>query len=32
VTGTLTVVQFCHPPVDGIDTVDHTLLLVLKPM
>src|SRR5258706_1499740 len=26
-----TVVQFCHPPVAGIDTVCHTLLAVLKP-
>ena len=30
-TGTLTVVQFCHPPVAGIATAIHTLLAVLKP-
>ena len=31
VTVSDTVVQFCQPPVAGIDTVFHTLLAVLKP-
>src|SRR5262249_44884050 len=31
VTGTDTVVQFCQPPVAGIETVFHTLLALLNP-
>ena len=31
VTGTETVVQFCHPPVLGIPTTAQTLLLLLNP-
>ena len=31
VKGTVTLVQFCQPPVAGIATETHTLLVVLKP-